>query len=230
MPDTHPIPIAIRPDLSDEQVVERVRGGDAALFEILMRRHNQRLYRVVRSVLRDEAGIEDVMQQAYVEAFTHLDQFAGRARFSTWLCRIGWNEARRRVRGATRLRAVGDETELDAALVAGGPDAMNDPEADLSRGQLAGLLESAIDGLPEIYRVVFVLREVEELSTADTADCLSLSEEAVKVRLHRARGLLREALYARIGAEATEAFRFGNARCDRVVAGTFERLALQRAK
>jgi RNA polymerase sigma-70 factor (ECF subfamily) len=211
--------------LSDEDVVARVLAGDTPLFEILMRRYNQRLYRVARSVLRDDDEAEDVMQQAYVEAYTHLAQFAGRAKLSTWLTRIAFHEAiarwkRRRREGTSRFSPESEEDAMNRVI-----SAEPTPEHQALQGELRGQLESAIDALPAIYRAVFVLREVEGLSTAETALCLDIREDAVKTRLHRARALLRAELYRRAGATAGSAFAFHLSRCDRVVAAVFARLA-----
>ncbi|RPJ63222.1 MAG: RNA polymerase sigma factor [Acidobacteria bacterium] len=213
-----PRAIAAFEALTDEQVVERVRSGETALFEVLMRRHNARLYRAARSVLRDEQDVEDVMQQAYVNAYTHLDQFAGRARFSTWLTRIAIHEAlgRARRQGTLMETAIGDaegREDREETMASGDPT----PEHHAFSAELRALLEDAIDALPAGYREVFMLREVEGMSTAEVVEALELSEEAVKTRLHRARGLLRDHLYASTGAAAPQAFQFHATRCDRVV-------------
>lgn len=211
--------------LTDEQVVERVLAGDTACFEIVMRRYNQRLYRVARSILHDEHEAEDVMQDAYVRAYQHLRQFQGRAKFATWLTRIAVHEALARAR--RRERFVELEPSEDRK-----EDPMNSfsskeltPEQAASRGELARVLEQAIDALPDTYRSVFMLRDVEEMSTEEAAQCLEISEENVKTRLHRARAMLRRELYARAGAENAGAFQFMAVRCDRVVARVFERIA-----
>ena len=213
--------------LSDEQVVRRVRAGETELFEVVMRRYNQRLYRAVRSILRDEAESEDVLQQTYVSAYTHLDRFEGRSSLSTWLVRIARNAALDRVRRRGRLVAVPEPTREDAAApvagLAGGPSA--DPESQASARELARLLTAALDALPETSRSVFVLREIEGLSTAETADCLEIQEGAVKTRLHRARSLLRDRLLDLAGESAAQVFGFGNERCDRLVAAVLARLA-----
>lgn len=211
---------------SDEEVVERVRLGDTALFEVLMRRHNARLYRAVRAILRDEPEVEDVMQQAYFSAYSHLDQFAGRARFSTWLTRIAVNEAlgRARRKGALVETVTADDEgreDRNEAFASKDPT----PEHTAFSSELRVLLEQAIDTLPDGYREVFVLREIETMPTAEVAEALQLSEEAVKTRLHRARALLRGDLYRRTGAAASDAFQFHATRCDRVVAATFARIA-----
>ena len=210
--------------LSDADVVARVRAGETALFEILMRRHNQRVYRVARAVVK-EADAEDVMQQAYINAFRHLHQFEARAQFSTWLTRITLHEAlaRRRRSQAHPATAVtdGDEHgELMDALIAPQPD----PERQAYAAELAHLLESAVDALPEAYRIVFALRGVEGLSTSETAAGLSLGEEAVKTRLHRARAMLRRALAEQLGAASAQAFQFHASRCDRVVSAVLAKI------
>lgn len=204
--------------LSDEEVVARVRAGDTPLFELLMRRHNQRLYRVARSILRDEAEVEDVLQEAYVRAFTHLDQFQGRARFSTWLTRIAVHEALHRCKRKSRFTGA-DEVVDDLESPEAGP------EKRAFHGELRQILEASIDRVPEGYRTVFMLRDVEGLSTADTATCLSIPEETVKTRLHRARQQLRRQLDQALGTAVTEAFAFGSERCDRLVAAVLRRLA-----
>jgi RNA polymerase sigma-70 factor (ECF subfamily) len=210
---------------TDEEVVARVLAGEAALFEILMRRHNQRLYRVARAILRDDAEAEDVMQDAYVRAYQHLDQFAGRARFSTWLTRIAVHEALARAQRRTRLQGMDSLTAPNGELMIPTPVGTLDPERSASNTELGRLLEDALLALPEHYRTVVMLREVEQLSTAETAEALELSQENVKVRLLRARALLRKQLYERAGASSAAAFQFQAPRCDRVVQGVFARLA-----
>jgi RNA polymerase sigma-70 factor (ECF subfamily) len=212
--------------LADEEVVRRVQLGEHALFEILMRRYNQRLYRVARSILRDEAEAEDVMQQAYVNAYQHLSQFAGRARFSTWLTRIAVHEALARVRRRGRAREV-EMPDIDGDAVAL-ESARPSPEQEALAAELRRLLEGALDTLPRASRAVFVLRELEGLSTADVAECLQVSEDVVKTRLHRARARLRQELFERAGLVREDAFAFHATRCDRVVATVFARLELPR--
>ena len=213
--------------LSDGEIAERVVGGDRACFEILMRRHNQRIYRAVRSVLRDERDVEDVMQQAYVNAFVHLRQFERRSQFSTWMTRIALNEAfarRKKSQAAAGDGAVHEEQSGE--LMNSIPSPAPDPERQAYAGELTRALEQAVDALPEMYRTVFMLRDIEEMSTTDTANALEISEENVKVRLHRARALLRKSLYDRAGMERKEAFNFHAVRCDRVVKNAFERIQL----
>jgi len=208
--------------LPDSAIVRRVRAGDRALFEILMRRHNQRVYRVVRAVMKDEADVEDVMQQAYINAFTHLHQFEERSQFSTWLIRIALHEAfgrRRKMRApesTVRIRfALGDD---GGAFMETLTSPQADPERQAYAQELRRVLEAAVDTLPEAYRTVFMLRDIEGLSTSETGEGLGLGEEAVKTRLHRARAMIRRAVTARIGAVTPEAFQFHAPRCDRVVA------------
>jgi RNA polymerase sigma-70 factor (ECF subfamily) len=207
--------------LTDDQIVRRVLEGEVPLFEILMRRHNQRIYRAVRSIIRDEHEAEDVMQQAYVNAYTHLDQFAGRAKFSTWLTRIAVYEALARVRKG-RTAAQTEEPGSDQDEVERVPSRIPDPEQQAMSKDIREVLQTVIDSLPESYRMVLMLREVEGASTTEVADCLEVSEEVVKTRLHRARSMVREGLYDRAGISSENLYAFHDPRCDRVVGGVFE--------
>jgi RNA polymerase sigma-70 factor (ECF subfamily) len=210
-------------DHPDEQVVRDVLDGNTAMFELLMRRHNERLYRAARAIVRDEAEAEDVMQQAYVNAFTHLAQFNGSALFSTWLTRIAINEALARVRRKGRYEAFDDDASSTVdPLMSVNPS--ENPERLALAGELRVLLESAIDVLPNGMREVFVLRDVEGMSTLEVAECLGVSEDVVKTRLSRGRATLRRVLMERTGATAPEAFRFYRPRCDRVVAAVLAKI------
>ncbi len=211
--------------MSDEELVRRIRGGDTALFEILMRRYNTRLYRVARSILRDDAEAEDVMQQAYVNAYTHLDQFADRAKFSTWLTKIAVYEALARTRRAQRETTAIDDGDAEGSLMERLPSSERTPEAEAYGRELGGMLEEAVAALPETFRTVFMLRDVEGLSTGETADCLGINEDTVKTRLFRARAHLRRDLTTRIGGEAAGAFQFHATRCDRIVERVMARIA-----
>src|SRR5690242_13315846 len=154
-----------------------------------MRRHNQRLYRTIRAILRDDRDVEDVMQLAYIDAYTHLDQFKGDAKFSTWLTRIAVNRAIRSGHGKRRqLSLVAHDQDADVAIAHTAAPGI-DPEHAMYGRQLNTVLESLVDELPDPFRVVFVLREVEGLSTAETAASLSINEDTVKTRLHRAKRL-----------------------------------------
>jgi RNA polymerase sigma-70 factor (ECF subfamily) len=208
--------------ISDDEVVRRVRAGETGLYEIVMRRYNQRLFRVARAILRDDAEAEDVTQQAYVNAYRHLDQFAARAMFSTWLARIAAHEAlaRARRRGRFEEQETVDDWDTVSALKSPGPD----PERQAFSGELRALIESAIDALPDHYRAVFVMRAVEGMSTAESAECLDITEETAKTRLHRARMLLRDTLLERAGIDSAAAFSFEAPRCDRVVAAVFDQI------
>lgn len=213
--------------LSDDEVVARVLAGETSLFEIVMRRYNQRLYRVARAILRNDGEAEDVMQDAYVRAYEHLDQFAGRAKFSTWLTRIAVHEALARQRRENRYQELEPMSENDGDPMDGFASMALTPEEQVSNSEIRSLLEKAVEKLPDAYRTVFVLRDIEEMSTTDTANALEISEENVKVRLHRARALLRKTLYDRAGMERKEAFNFHAVRCDRVVKNVFERIQKQ---
>jgi RNA polymerase sigma-70 factor (ECF subfamily) len=211
-------------ELTDETIVARVRQGETALYEILVRRHNQRLYRTIRAILRDDRNVEDVMQQAYIDAYTHLNQFRGDAKFATWLTRIAVNRAIRNGRGDRRnLELVVNDHESPLERV---PSHNIDPEHAMYGHELKVVLESLIGQLPEPFRLVFVMREVEGLSTAETAACLEINEDTVKTRLHRAKRLLRNQLDHRLGPAASEVYPFHLSRCDRVVAGVMA--AIQR--
>lgn len=217
-------PQSVLEGLSDEQVVARVLAGEKPLYEIIMRRYNTRLYRVVRSIVRDDGEVEDVVQDTYVRAFQHLDQFAARARFSTWLTRIAVHEALARIRKARRLEEWDLMTESQQNDITSERLQQN-PESHAASGELGRLLEEAIDKLPENYRIVVMMRDVEEMSTSEAAECLSISEENVKVRLHRAHALLRKELYARAELIASQLFPFHAVRCDRLVSNVLSRLA-----
>ena len=212
-------------DQDDAEVIRQVLQGNTAMFELLMRRHNQRVYRAARAIVRDEQEAEDVMQQAYVNAFTHLHQFNGSAQFSTWLTRIAINESLARVRRQGRYEAFDEERANVEPFMSGTPS--ENPEREAFTGELRVLLEWAIDTLPDRMREVFVLREVEGLSTAEVAECLGVTEDVVKTRLSRGRAALRRVLLEQTGATAPDAFRFYRPRCDRVVAQVLARIAHQ---
>jgi RNA polymerase sigma-70 factor (ECF subfamily) len=209
--------------LEDEEIAARVLEGQTALFEVLMRRHNERIYRAARAIVRDEDEAEDVMQQAYVNAYANLRQFDRRAKFSTWLTRIAVNEALARARRRGRYEAL-DENMLPAQETPMKTQRPADPERQAFTRELGALVEAAVDTLPDGHREVFVLREIEGLSTTETADCLGVSEDVVKTRLSRARAALRRDLFERAGLAASNAFTFQRPRCDRVVAAVLARI------
>lgn len=228
------MPTARQPDrqptdqLPDTELVARVRAGETALYELIMRRHNRRLFRIARGILGEDGEAEDAVQEAYVQAYFKLEQFRGPDGFGGWLCRIASNEAlmrrRRRIRHQhVALSALEQPANQEAAMA--DPDsAIDNPEAALHAQQLHQLLEHAVDALPEAYRAAFVMREVEQMSVAETADCLGIEQATVKTRVHRARQILQRGLTAELSAALSGTFAFDGARCDRVVARVFQRL------
>ena len=226
MPDSEMLERARVEGWTDEDVVRRVCAGDVPLFELLMRRHNQRIYRAIRSILRDDTETEDVMQETYVRAFHHLSQFQGRAQFSTWLTRIAVHEAIR----VAALRGRFDPLDLEKSepeehAMFNSPQLSATPEDNAIRGEVGSILEKAILALPDSYRAVVMLRDLEQMSTAEAAEALSLSESNVKVRLHRAHELLRDELLSQARDNPCPAFAFHAKRCDRIVAAVLDRLA-----
>jgi RNA polymerase sigma-70 factor (ECF subfamily) len=205
-------------EFTDEEVVARVLAGETRLFEILMRRHNQRVYRAARAILRDDGEAEDVMQDAYVRAYAHLREFEGRARFSTWLTRIAVHEALARSRRGRRFQPLDDQEQS----MPSSPRVT--PEELASDREVSAVLERAIDSLSDELRTVFVLRAVEEMSGAETAECLGIAEETVKTRLFRARARLQEALLEALEPTVPRAYSFHLSRCDRLVASVMSRL------
>lgn len=211
-------------ELPDAEVVVRVRGGERALFELLVRRYNQRLFRVARSIVRDDGEAEEVLQEAWVRAFEHLDQFRGEARFDTWLTRIAVHEGLAHLRRRKRLVQLGgDEHHLDQGplMFSTAPT----PEQTTQTIEARRLLETAIEALPEALRVAYVLREINDLDTAETAAALGVAEGTVKVRLHRARRELRSSLEKRLVDARSELYPFLGARCDRLTAAVMARVS-----
>lgn len=206
--------------LSDEEVVRRVQAGERALFEVLLRRHDRRVYRTVRAILRDEDEVEDAMQQAWIQVFLHLSEFQGNAAFSTWLVRIAANEALQRIRKRGPLAPVPMSGEEEDVMSPG-----ENPEDRAAAREAIRMLERAVDALPPHHRLVFMLREVEGLSTADTAAALGIHEDAAKVRLHRARAVLRQTLEQTMDGAAADAFPFRAPRCNRIVDRVMEAIA-----
>lgn len=203
---------------SDEQLVALAREGDQSAVRVLVQRHNRRLFRVARAVVRNDSEAEDIVQETYVQAFTHLDQFRDEARLSTWLTRIAFNAALARVR-QRRPMAPLEEIDTQDSRTSGrlimfpSPLPPANPETELARMQVRGVLERAIDALPAPFRVVFVMRDVEGMSTEETASYLSMRVETVKTRLHRARKLMRSTIERELSGAFTEAFPFDGARC-----------------
>jgi RNA polymerase sigma-70 factor (ECF subfamily) len=224
-PQTRPS-VPLDATAGDAHLVEAIRAGQTAPFEILMRRYNARLFHVARAILRDDAEAEDVVQEAYVRAWNKLAQLVGGARFAEWITRITANEALGRLRQRRRQAPedlVPETTQSGAVLPLFGNTAPS-PEDQFADGQLRTLLERSIDDLPTPFRVVFMLREVERMGTRETAKCLGLRPETVKTRLFRAKKLLRVALDRRLQSDVGTVFPFLGARCDRIVQRVFERI------
>lgn len=225
---SHGLPIAAQPsfgDLTEPQLVERAKRGETRAFEALMRRYNRRLFRIARSVLRDDGAAEDAVQEAYLSAFTHLNCYEPTRSFGAWLSRVTLNEAlmqRRKMQANVLWLEELDETVLVAQEV---EVTGHGPLADYAEAlQARELLERAIDALPEAFRMVFVLRRVEQLSVSETAQSLGLNEATVRTRLHRAQRMLRTDLTRRLGREKLNVFDFGASRCDRIVGHVLGRL------
>jgi RNA polymerase sigma-70 factor (ECF subfamily) len=219
--------------LGDEELAARARAGDRDAFRAIMQRCNQRLFRVARGIVRDDAEAEDVLQEAYARAFAAIGAFRGDSALSTWLTRIVLNEARGRVR---RRRATVDLDQIETAQATGGqvlafPSlAGEDPERSAAGAEIRRLLERAVDGLPEPYRLVFMLREVEECTVEETAATLGIKPETVKTRLFRARRLLRKALDETLSDALVGAYPFLGARCERIQDAVIRRLGLADAE
>lgn len=226
----HPATIkALDKGCTDIELVQGIGARTPHAFELLMRRHNQTLYRTARSILRDDAEAEDVVQEAYLLAYRNIDKFRGDAKLSTWLTRIVINEAiarsRKNHRRAEVIRLDGEtEWKGDATEVNMNDSAPESPERAAMRTQARAMLEAKIDQLPDVFRTVFVLRALEEMSVEETATCLDIPEATVRTRFFRARSLLREALSREIDFAFEEAFTFDGERCDRIVAGVLARL------
>lgn len=226
IPDTHSARLGVT-KLPDEALIARLRAGDTGAYEILLRRYNRRLFRVTRSILRDDDDAQDAMQEAYVRAFTRLGDFRAPGNFGAWLTRIAVNEALMKKRSDKRFAPRDaaprhDEEEGDAMAQRPAPGAGTEDLA--ANGELRRLIEAAVDRLPEGFRTVFVLRAIEQLSVEETAGCLGIPAATVKTRFHRARGLMQQALTRHIDAAGLTAFDFAGARCDRMVAAVLARL------
>ena len=215
----------------DMELARHLSVGSHEAFRILMRRHNQMLYRAARSVLKNEAEAEDAVQEAYMRAYKAMETFRGDSKLSTWLVRIVVNEAITRLHKQTRrveiIRLYSEESEPD---LHSSEDSMNEsapehPDRAAQRSETRRLLESKIDELPDAFRTVFVLRAVEEMSVEEAAAALEIPEATVRTRFFRAKGMLREALSREIDLAHGDAFSFAGARCDRIVANVTARLA-----
>lgn len=215
-------------EIDDAALARRVAARDAAAFELLMRRHNRRLYRLARSMLRDAAEAEDALQDAYLAAFQAIGAFRGEASLGTWLSRVVANQC------LGRLRRQARRDNIVPIVSAGEPDeegepmaieAIETPDRALVRAEFRAVLERKLDELPEAFRTVFVLRCVEELSVEETARTLDIPEATVRSRHFRARSLLREALAQEIDLAERDVWSFDGERCDRIVAAVLARVA-----
>ena len=220
---------AIRASPAEDELtlVRRVANGDRAAFETLMRHYNRRLYRLARASLRDDAEAKDALQDAYLNAYRAIGSFRGEATLSTWLSRLVLNACGNRQRRSARRRDIIPliRSEDSIAEMESVADVAEGPDHAAARTQMRGILESKVSGLPEALRIVFVLRSAEELSVAETADTLGITQEAVRMRHFRAKGLLREALAREIDLAKTDLYEFGGWHCDGVVASVLAKLS-----
>ncbi|WP_123150927.1 RNA polymerase sigma factor [Mesorhizobium delmotii] len=213
----------VMPAASGEmQLVGRALAREGGAFHTIIKMHNQRLYRIARSVVRNDSEAEDVVQEAYVRAFAQLGDFRGESSLATWLSRIVINEALGRLR--KRRRTVAMPQNLQAEIIKFPLNPSDDPERMMAQRQILELVERATDRLPDVYRTVFVARVIEGLSIDETAELLDVRPETVKTRLHRARALVRKALADQIGPVLLDAFPFAGRRCERLTAAVMQRL------
>ena len=210
--------------LDDVGLARAVASGERAAFEVLMRRHNRRLFRLARATLRDDAEAEDALQDAYLSAHRAIGGYRGEASLATWLSHLVLNACRARLRRAARRENVVPMVPLDDVETSMADDADHRPERAAVRAQVRDLVERTLDRLPEDFRVVFVLRAVEEMSVDEIAHVLGIPEATVRTRHFRARSLLREALSREIDVAERDLYDFGGAHCDRIVARVVERL------
>ncbi|MER8529108.1 RNA polymerase sigma factor [Mesorhizobium sp. M0814] len=208
----------------DMQLVGRALARDGDAFRTIIKTHNQRLYRIARGVVRNDSEAEDIVQEAYVSAFAHLEAFRGDASLATWLSRIVINEALGRLRKRRRMVAMPENPQAEIIRFPLNPS--DDPERTMAQRQILELVERATDSLPDVYRMVFVARVIEGLSIEETAELLGVRPETIKTRLHRARALVRKALDDQIGPVLLDAFPFAGWRCERLTNAVMQRLGL----
>ncbi|SIT45537.1 RNA polymerase, sigma-24 subunit, ECF subfamily [Paraburkholderia ribeironis] len=226
MPDSA-VTRSMPPAADDLAIVRGMVAGDRDAFETMMRRHNRRLYRLARGILRNDAEAEDALQEAYLSAYKSIGQFRGDAALFTWLSRLVLNECFGRLRRETRrqnvIPLVEPGTHVDLELMnAHDPDS---PDKAVARAELRAMLERKLDALPDVFRVVFMLRSVEEMSVEETAQCLDIPEATVRSRHFRAKSMLRESLARDVDLVERDLFEFGGAQCDQVVIRVLSRLA-----
>lgn len=220
-----------RTSVPDEVAIERIRGGDTRSYEIIMRRYNQRLFRVARSILKDDDAAQDAVQEAYVSAFYKMDRYAPTGSFGAWLTRIAINEAlmiKRKDRKHGKQPDTGNDDGVVGEYESVAPSA--NPSNAAANGERAGLIEQAVDQLPEDFRTVFVMRAIEQLSVQETAASLDINPATVKTRFHRARSLMQAALNRHLDSAGLNTFEFAGRRCDRLVAKVLERLEAEKVK
>ncbi|WP_407184809.1 RNA polymerase sigma factor [Bradyrhizobium centrosematis] len=215
--------------ISEAELIDRARRRDAAALREIMQANNRRLYRLARGILRNDSESEDVVQEAYIRAFTHLDGFLGEAGLSTWLSRIAINEALGRLRSRkpqVELESLPEAT-LEAQIIQFPlSSAATDPEKSMAQREIQRVVEHAVDELPDAFRMVFIARVMEGMSMEETAELLAIKPETVKTRLHRARTLLRENVEKKIGPVVMDAFPFAGQRCERLTEAVLRRLGL----
>jgi len=220
---------AKRPQIGpgEAELVARARARDEAAFRTIMQSNNRRLYRLARGILRNDSEAEDVVQDTYVRAFTHLDQFRGDSSLSSWLCRIAMNEALGRLRRQRPAAEWLSRTQgaPEAEIIPFPLSSADDPEKTMAQREIRTVVEHAIDELPEAFRLVLIARLVEGMSVEETAELLALRPETVKTRLHRARALLRDNVERKIGPVVMEAFPFAGRRCERLTQAVLKRIA-----
>lgn len=227
MPKGHVPAVAV--ESGDAELIRRARGRDEAAIRSILQSNNRRLYRIARGILRNDGEAEDVVQETYVRAFTHLETFRGDSSLSTWLSRIAINEALGRLR---RQRPSVEWTTLEPGFLEAqiiqfpSPAKAEDPEKIMAQREIQHVVEQAIDELPEAFRMVFITRVMEGMSIEETAEILELKPETVKTRLHRARAMLRDNVENKIGPVVLEAFPFAGKRCDRLTEAVLKRLAV----
>jgi RNA polymerase sigma-70 factor (ECF subfamily) len=219
--------LVVSPRHDEADLVRRARARDEAAIRAIMQANNRRLYRIARGILRNDSEAEDVVQEAYVRAFTHLESFRGDSSLTTWLSRIAMNEALGRLR---RQRPSVDWSTLEtgaqnAQIIQFPVSAISeDPEKSMAQREIQHVVEQAVDELPEAFRIVFITRVIEGMNVEETAEILDLKPETVKTRLHRARTMLRENVERKIGPVVMEAFPFAGKRCERLTNAVLHRL------
>lgn len=209
-----------------DDLVARARARDEVAIRSIIQANNRRLYRLARGILRNDSEAEDVVQETYVRAFTHLDSFRGDSSLATWLSRIAMNEALGRLRSqrpTTEWTSLPQGT-IEAQIIQFPLSATTDPEKTMAQREIQNVVEHAIDELPEPFRLVFITRVVEGMNVEETAEILDLKPETVKTRLHRARAMLRENVERKIGPVVMEAFPFAGRRCERLTNAVLNRL------